>query len=398
MAHYSSSESPENAGRDRFRAQKKYADLFTREQNKLDRGYLTAAATRGTRSPLDNPDVMRMSGPDQVAAVRRSGQYTGANDGVSRNYNAEREAGNAVARSWVPTDINTANSRTAGAVAASPPPPAQSLKMTGNGKFVPKTGDELLPSQVSGMGVAKSLPAASAPRGTVVSQERSDALLGPVTGANGYGTGSVRTPKEGEVGPAVETETGIVHAPTFDQTAARLALKQKHPAIFEAGTPENEAFVAHAKQYGEASAHENADAMIGTLRMSQNNVRVAREAARPESPTNPDDTNTAAVNAALQKAPDPVSRGAALASSGIIPRRAVASVDRTLASQPPVTPVDARGVKTRMANSGMIPGGKPALPDPAPQLAPAPVTPTNPVATDPQKKRKDSRQPDWVEG
>lgn len=40
------------------------------------------------------------------------------------------------------------------------------------------------------------------------------------------------------------------------------ALFQKHPNIFKAGTPENAAFVAHAKQYGLDEAHKNVDALM----------------------------------------------------------------------------------------------------------------------------------------
>jgi hypothetical protein len=48
----------------------------------------------------------------------------------------------------------------------------------------------------------------------------------------------------------------------MDLTAARLALQQAHPNIFVAGSPENLAFVAHAKEFGEESAHQNADKLM----------------------------------------------------------------------------------------------------------------------------------------
>lgn len=51
----------------------------------------------------------------------------------------------------------------------------------------------------------------------------------------------------------------IAAAPTqaFNQTTARASLYQSNPAIFQAGTPENAAFVAFAKENGEEAAHAN---------------------------------------------------------------------------------------------------------------------------------------------
>lgn len=62
--------------------------------------------------------------------------------------------------------------------------------------------------------------------------------------------------------PAVESSTGIVrdmgaaHRFAAD-SSERANLYATNPAIFESGTPENTAYVAHAKQYGEKSANDN---------------------------------------------------------------------------------------------------------------------------------------------
>lgn len=43
----------------------------------------------------------------------------------------------------------------------------------------------------------------------------------------------------------------------FNPATARQSLYQTHPEVFQSGTPQNEAFVAHAKEFGEESAFRN---------------------------------------------------------------------------------------------------------------------------------------------
>lgn len=47
------------------------------------------------------------------------------------------------------------------------------------------------------------------------------------------------------------------------QTPERAALYAAHPEIFQEGTPQNIAFVNHVNDYGEASAHQNIDGLMG---------------------------------------------------------------------------------------------------------------------------------------
>ncbi len=63
--------------------------------------------------------------------------------------------------------------------------------------------------------------------------------------------------------------------PAFDRASAETALKASHPNIFIAGSPENNAFVAHAQQHGEQSAHANVNSIMAT----------ARPATAPLNPT-----------------------------------------------------------------------------------------------------------------
>lgn len=48
----------------------------------------------------------------------------------------------------------------------------------------------------------------------------------------------------------------------FNQASSRASLYASHPQIFQSGTPENTAFVSHAQQYGEPSAHANIDTVL----------------------------------------------------------------------------------------------------------------------------------------
>lgn len=75
------------------------------------------------------------------------------------------------------------------------------------------------------------------------------------------GTTAAFTP--GSIAPTSGTimgQNGQVTQPP--QTPERQALFQAHPEIFQTGTPQNAAFVAHANQFGEASAHQNIDSIM----------------------------------------------------------------------------------------------------------------------------------------
>lgn len=60
----------------------------------------------------------------------------------------------------------------------------------------------------------------------------------------------------------VVNSAGITRMAPIEQKYARESLQSSHPEIFKAGTPENAAFVAYAKQHGEAAAHANIDQII----------------------------------------------------------------------------------------------------------------------------------------
>lgn len=75
------------------------------------------------------------------------------------------------------------------------------------------------------------------------------------------GTTAAFTP--GSIAPTSGTimgQNGQVTQPP--QTPERQALFQAHPEIFQTGTPQNAAFVSHANQFGEASAHQNIDSIM----------------------------------------------------------------------------------------------------------------------------------------
>jgi hypothetical protein len=48
----------------------------------------------------------------------------------------------------------------------------------------------------------------------------------------------------------------------FNRQQSETALRASHPEIFQARTPQNAAFVAHAQQFGEPSAHANVDTIM----------------------------------------------------------------------------------------------------------------------------------------
>lgn len=83
-----------------------------------------------------------------------------------------------------------------------------------------------------------------------------------------YGSGHLVAPGETDKENAVFNAANGV--PSLDWTPQQRqqnedVLEKSHPAIFQNGTPENAAFVAHAQQYGEQSAHENVDKIMSGI-------------------------------------------------------------------------------------------------------------------------------------
>lgn len=89
---------------------------------------------------------------------------------------------------------------------------------------------------------------------------------------------------------AATTPTGINHAQTQPQddrqhfktqdeaNVAGAALRQSHPEIFQNGTAANQAFVAYAKEHGQAAAFQNADNIVRggpSLNPTANNANTA---------------------------------------------------------------------------------------------------------------------------
>lgn len=68
----------------------------------------------------------------------------------------------------------------------------------------------------------------------------------------------------------------------FNRASAETALKASHPNIFTAGSPENTAFVAHAQQYGEPSAHANVDSIMQGVKQNPGTAGTAQVAAGPK--------------------------------------------------------------------------------------------------------------------
>lgn len=100
----------------------------------------------------------------------------------------------------------------------------------------------------------------------------------PTNTGTAYGTGSVRFDKgtPSASAPIVDAsgkQTGVgrtgASGQPFDVNASRAELAKGYPEVFQAGTPENKAFVDYAKQYGEQSAHEHRGEILGQVAMSK---------------------------------------------------------------------------------------------------------------------------------
>jgi hypothetical protein len=90
-------------------------------------------------------------------------------------------------------------------------------------------------------------------------------------GAVGGGTPQGQPGRFGQAKPIYgdpnnpNVQTGIRHDQAFDLNGALTQLKRNHPNVFKDGTPENAAFVAHAKEHGPESAFNNANDIMGRL-------------------------------------------------------------------------------------------------------------------------------------
>jgi hypothetical protein len=160
--------------------------------------------------------------------------------------------------------------RQAGAFAASPAPYASPTSTTMQGQ-----ANRALSAHRNAM-IAAGTPAAAAPIGRTLSPEQGDAILGarPVSGATQYGTASVRTAAPNEsLTPATTTDAGV------SRQDWQTHLRGKHPAIWEADSPENQAFVAAYRANPTGDPLAMADEAIGKLTTSAN-MTAAAEAQR----------------------------------------------------------------------------------------------------------------------
>jgi hypothetical protein len=132
------------------------------------------------------------------------------------------------------------------------------------------------PAANSATTIAAGTPAAATPIGRTLSPEQGDAMLGarPVSGATQYGTASVRTAAPNEsLTPSTTTDAGV------SRQDWQTHLRGKHPAIWEADSPENQAFVAAYRANPTGDPLSMADEAIGKLTTSAN-MTAAAEAQR----------------------------------------------------------------------------------------------------------------------
>lgn len=80
---------------------------------------------------------------------------------------------------------------------------------------------------------------------------------GVTTAPSNFGSGSVRFAKANETLPPATVSADGVTRDVFDEKAARQALYENYPEIFQDGTAQNKAFVEHAQKHGFQDAHDN---------------------------------------------------------------------------------------------------------------------------------------------
>lgn len=292
-----------------------------------------------------------------------------------------------IGNSTVPLNVNTPNAQQDAAILASPAPVAPGRAANQTGGPIDYNAIAARRAQAGGVTPNPTQPPSST--GRTLTAAQGDAALGPVTGANGYGTGSVRFAKAGEErqGPSQVTENGVIgQAPAaYDPEAARRALYAKHPAIFKAGTPENLAFDAHAKQFGLEDAHKNADMIVGRIATANaaatNPNRAMADAANPMPTVKPEPI--ARVRDTFPTQPSPaMDAGRRVAGSIVGAAKSVGgAIDRNI-----ISPVEnfTRGagnfVRGLVGNKTPLPAYQPSVdPTATPPSQVAPSTVPNPV-------------------
>lgn len=344
-----SAASPRQQARDQLRYEEEYARGATKTEERAQaeaayrRDRLAAIASGVPEASL--PPVTK--GMDVKAANERlsfaTGGRGGANPGAlpNRRNSSLDQASQAVANSPVPTGSQYERN-VSGAVAASPKPfqptktplnvpdqritsggaaaadagLARNLALTqpsgGRGLLTPETGSALTaatrapavdPANVPNSGVGKLVTGGKY-------DVALDAVATPgVAGGNQFGTGSVRYAGKNEVqAPAVVSDTGVSHPLEVDQAKEDERLRAKYPELFVAGSPHNQAFIAHAKEYGLNDAYKNADSLLGTITASNRAVAAKNSAPSAQDSTLGSDAQIAEVNRQL-KTPTPEQPG-----------------------------------------------------------------------------------------
>lgn len=323
-------------------------------------------ATHSRRSPIaEANDDMRYAGTVQRETQRRREELAKDKAGVrprtsTADTNAHLRGTNASPQATVRSPVaaptprvtgnlnaNRPNTLAGGAIAASPQQPATPSPIVHPPTLTGPTGTRATDAAQVKATVGFTQPAQASPQvavtnptapqmGKTLSTAQSDAALGPVTGANGYGTGSVRYAKAGETqspliaGSMDPNGTGPQHAGAFDHEAARADLFKRHPNIFTAGTPENQAFAAHAQKYGLQAAHQNADALMATLNPSQGGPTAANVKNDIGGAPTPDALAAHDATMAASQPSLPVQAGRAAANAG----GAIANIGNAVANAP----------------------------------------------------------------
>lgn len=436
------------------------AKYYERLRGKEERRRSTAALKLGAENIPDSQlppggITSRMSSADQNNAARRIQQVRGSASSLSdptqvararRNPAAEMAANTAVARSPVSLNVNTPNALAAGATAASAlPRTPQAARfvapapLTGpNGNAASDAADLAQNLEFARNPSAFQPPRPAAPKmadptqpqgastgiGRTLTPAQGNALFGDpnllsstTRNTNGqvsgrsiettFGNGSARMAGAGENNPdgtpkvaAVTTENGVSRGAPFNSSAARIALQKSHPNIFIAGTPENAAFVAHAKRYGEEAAHQAAPGLMATL--TPQATGVTGQMAKNDLPNGDQAARVAQMAGTTASAQPPA------------PPSAAADVGRKVASgagqaagvvagslRSAVAPISALGTGVTNFHRGLVgappvadPMAKPRMADPTQQPTPsiaAPPSAPAPVAETPEEKERKKR-------
>ncbi len=185
-----------------------------------------------------------------------SGQISGTGgpsslDRIVRNPAAEAAANGAVSNSTVPLNINTPNALAAGAIAASPKPfiptseplhlPNQKLSPYDDSQDAAALSRNLEMMQPGGLRKYAQAPTIIPTTPMPYEARQSNPAPGSVTT-----TTPAAKPFIASTGRAMN-EDGSFSSEQFDRTAAHNSLAKTNPQIWTAGSPENLAFIQHAK-------------------------------------------------------------------------------------------------------------------------------------------------------